>query len=441
MKRLILSILLLILTLAVPAQVKRDTVMFTLHCPENEVGIEEDLQHQLDSIYKALGMLDSTKYTKIEQAIVFGFTDSKGSRKANQLLSEKRADYVYRQIRSSYSERNIVMGLGEAEPVADNKTPEGRARNRRVEITLVYTQQALPPPLPKIVYKDTILIFEDGTWLRINLADYVRIRHCLKYERRTSLFDLFEDLAETNENSIEAYYNFGKISLGWCDVDCLSQPILLSVPVPDSLVKSSLKTLKMYVKQLKRNRANLVKHEDGHWYIDVESRCPLQMERWLIPCGGVRYTGGGEAPRMTTIRYVAKDGYRIVGASISKGLLFNYKKERKPKRKVKLRTYCASDYPAVSVVTIRKDNADTIYYASGTEQTIAHGVRCANCKQKKKKDKPAPKNSAKKDAPTKEAEPAKNKIGKNRFLRKKYKFREKDYSHKMARKIIKPAKK
>jgi outer membrane protein OmpA-like peptidoglycan-associated protein len=65
-----------------------------------------------------------------------GHTDSVGTQDFNQRLSEERAgsvrDYLVQQ---GLSVDNIsAVGLGEAVPVADNGTPEGRQRNRRVEI-------------------------------------------------------------------------------------------------------------------------------------------------------------------------------------------------------------------------------------------------------------------------------------------------------------------
>lgn len=439
MKRIIFSIVCLILTSALQAQFKRDTVMFTLHCPENKIEVEENLQSQLDSIYEKLGFLDSTKVTLIYQAIVVGFTDSKGTKKTNVSLSEQRARYVQRHINNyRAASHDIVLGLGEAQPIADNKTAEGRAKNRRVEVTLVYGQRNLPQPahVPKKVYPDTIIVFEDGTMLQINLADYHSIKHCLKYERSTSLFDLFEDLAEYNND--ETYYNFGKISLTWCNAPCLKNNILLSIRVPDSLIKSSLKDLKAYVRRLKKQRVKLTKHKDERWYIDVDSYCAVGMPPCVIGCG--RNNGTNEKIKIKKVRIVAKDGYRIIGASTSNGESFNYKKESIAKRKIKLKIRCLPYYPTVSVVTIRKGNADTIYYASGTEHTIAHGWRCASCKQKKKKDKSLSKAAAKNATQKQDATQVKEKKEKNRFLRRKYKFRKQDYTQKMARKIVKSPK-
>lgn len=439
MKRIILSILLLILTLAVPAQVKRDTVTFTLHCLENQIGIEEDLENQLDSIYETLGFLDTTKVTMIDQAIVVGFTDSKGPKKANLSLSEERARYVHQQLGYNGRGRDIVLGLGEAQPIADNKTAEGRAKNRRVEVTLIYGQWSLLTKVPQKVrvYPDTVIVFEDGTTLQINVANYHVIKHCLKYERSLSLLDLFEDLpGHTKEGT---FYNFGKINLSWCSNPCLSNTFLLTIPVPDSLIKSSLKDLKAYVRQLKTQRVKLSKHKNERWYIEVRSYCVVGLPPCVLYCK--RNNDTQETHKIKKIRFVAKDGYRIIGASISGGYDFSYKKEDIPRRKVKFKVQCSSYYPKVSVVTIRKNNADTIYYASGTEQVIAHSRRCAKCGDTKKEATPTADQKVRKGTSQKQVGSSTEKKIKNRFLRKKYKFRKDDFKQYIVRKKVKPAKK
>jgi outer membrane protein OmpA-like peptidoglycan-associated protein len=64
-----------------------------------------------------------------------GHTDSKGSRSYNQNLSEKRANSVRNYLinKGIASERLTAIGFGESNPVATNKTEEGRAKNRRIE--------------------------------------------------------------------------------------------------------------------------------------------------------------------------------------------------------------------------------------------------------------------------------------------------------------------
>ncbi|WP_281083517.1 OmpA family protein [Klebsiella quasivariicola] len=72
--------------------------------------------------------------------VVAGHTDSVGEEKANQLLSLKRAESVRDWMRDTGDVPGscfAVQGYGESRPVATNDTPEGRALNRRVEISLV----------------------------------------------------------------------------------------------------------------------------------------------------------------------------------------------------------------------------------------------------------------------------------------------------------------
>ncbi len=72
---------------------------------------------------------------------ITGHTDDVGSEQANQRLSEGRANAVRDQLiaRGIAPERIEAEGKGESEPIADNATEEGRAKNRRVEFTIIST--------------------------------------------------------------------------------------------------------------------------------------------------------------------------------------------------------------------------------------------------------------------------------------------------------------
>lgn len=71
-------------------------------------------------------------------AVITGYTDNVGAVQYNQTLSEKRAQAVgeYLVTHGVKEERLSVKGKGIASPIADNKTAEGRAMNRRVEVLL-----------------------------------------------------------------------------------------------------------------------------------------------------------------------------------------------------------------------------------------------------------------------------------------------------------------
>ena len=87
-------------------------------------------------------LVSKVKGINLEVIIAVGHTDSVGSDAYNQKLSVRRSESVKAYLVSSGIEKNRVYteGKGEKQPVADNKTAEGRAKNRRVEIEVVGTR-------------------------------------------------------------------------------------------------------------------------------------------------------------------------------------------------------------------------------------------------------------------------------------------------------------
>jgi len=82
------------------------------------------------------------KAINLEVIIAVGHTDAVGTDGYNQKLSVKRSEAVKAYLVSKGIEKNRVYteGKGESQPVADNKTGAGRAKNRRVEIEVVGTR-------------------------------------------------------------------------------------------------------------------------------------------------------------------------------------------------------------------------------------------------------------------------------------------------------------
>jgi outer membrane protein OmpA-like peptidoglycan-associated protein len=91
----------------------------------------------LDKVATTLAEFDKTV---IEVA---GHTDSVGTAAYNQQLSERRANSVaaYLASRGVSQSRMVTIGAGKDHPIASNDTEEGRAQNRRVEITIVPVTQ------------------------------------------------------------------------------------------------------------------------------------------------------------------------------------------------------------------------------------------------------------------------------------------------------------
>ena len=80
--------------------------------------------------------MQKLKGVKVE---VIGHTDNAGSRAGNLSLSQARAEAVKAYVvgKGIAADGIAVSGEGPDRPVADNRTPEGKARNRRIEFKVI----------------------------------------------------------------------------------------------------------------------------------------------------------------------------------------------------------------------------------------------------------------------------------------------------------------
>ncbi len=87
-------------------------------------------------------LVQKVKAINLEVIIAVGHTDSIGTDAYNQKLSVRRAEAVKAYLISKGIDKNRIYteGKGESQPVADNRTKEGRAKNRRVEVEVVGTR-------------------------------------------------------------------------------------------------------------------------------------------------------------------------------------------------------------------------------------------------------------------------------------------------------------
>lgn len=113
-----------------PAAVPKKLVLEGVNFDHDRAKLREDAFPILD---KAAEGLKEWGDVKVE---INGYTDSRGSAKYNLRLSQARAEAVRTYLigKGISADRLTAKGYGESNPVADNKTEEGRFHNRRVEL-------------------------------------------------------------------------------------------------------------------------------------------------------------------------------------------------------------------------------------------------------------------------------------------------------------------
>ena len=116
--------------------VEKVTMSADAHFDFDKSALKPEGKAKLDDLVSKL------KAVNLEVIIAIGHTDSIGSKAYNQKLSLRRASSVKAYLVSKGIEANRVYteGKGETQPVANNRTKEGRAKNRRVEIEVVGTR-------------------------------------------------------------------------------------------------------------------------------------------------------------------------------------------------------------------------------------------------------------------------------------------------------------
>lgn len=110
------------------------TLTDQVHFKTGSTQIDESSYPLLEEIAGVIKDHPELKLIQIE-----GHTDDQGGALANQRLSQGRAEAVRDFLVKAgvQGERLTALGFGEAVPIAENTTPEGRARNRRVEFTIL----------------------------------------------------------------------------------------------------------------------------------------------------------------------------------------------------------------------------------------------------------------------------------------------------------------
>lgn len=106
--------------------------LYGLSFPSGRSAIEAQYYSLLSKVQEAIKRFPHSRVT------IEGHTDSQGPDDANQTLSESRARAVAEYLMANMSVQIPInsTGFGESRPIASNDTPEGRAKNRRIDVVI-----------------------------------------------------------------------------------------------------------------------------------------------------------------------------------------------------------------------------------------------------------------------------------------------------------------
>jgi outer membrane protein OmpA-like peptidoglycan-associated protein len=116
---------------------QRQNVLISAHGFQFPTGVSEIQTDNFPLMNKIIRAIKLFPDASIE---ISGHTDSTGSDNINKSISQARAEKVGKfltDVGEIGSQRITAIGYGESRPLATNKTAEGRAENRRVEIKII----------------------------------------------------------------------------------------------------------------------------------------------------------------------------------------------------------------------------------------------------------------------------------------------------------------
>ncbi len=115
--------------------------------PVGEHVLQPDSYQLLSKVQRAIRAFGDPR------VVIEGHTDATGSAEFNDHLSELRADAVRDYLVANETidpDQIAAVGRGFGEPLASNRTPEGRAQNRRIDVTISATYYGAESPLPQV---------------------------------------------------------------------------------------------------------------------------------------------------------------------------------------------------------------------------------------------------------------------------------------------------
>ena len=250
-------------------------------------------------IAKLKRLLDTLDTKDEFRLILTGHTDSTGNDELNLKLSQARVDGVFQYLVENDIEGDFMMRqyFGRAKPREKEETSEEKkAKNRRVEITILEKPKPIEKPKPKPVYKDTCTrdttVFISGLGITMKACDLAKLcprgtSNCIKIKKMTSIEELIGSGIPLNTAKGEGLNWGGAYEVRLPGDSCAVVPVTMTVSLDAAVYKKA--KLQVYtrdgetgVKPDKTKKLGVAKGKEQNKY-----SFPLSCNGSYLICGGV----------------------------------------------------------------------------------------------------------------------------------------------------------
>ena len=250
-----ISIILLFSLILLPTytfgQIKRLTT--SVYFRTDKYDLQEKQKQTIDSL---VGFLDGKEINKI---YIKGNTDNDADSLYNIALSKKRATEVQKYLMGSIENPKYYSTnyYGENIPIVENKTEQGKKKNRRVDITVLYedekTMQLKQEAINSLAevkldtcQKDTTIFLPQGSSFKINLCDYFKYKDCLTVQEYITPESILNSGLNTVSTANEQLETKGMFEIKICNTVPLKHPLIFRLAAEcDDTVSFSLKGRKL----------------------------------------------------------------------------------------------------------------------------------------------------------------------------------------------------
>ncbi len=264
-------------------------------------------------------LLEDLKSKREYKMMLTGHTDSTGNDDYNLQLSQRRVDEVYDWLMEKEIDTSVVgrVYFGRSKPREKNEgDEEKKAKNRRVEITIIEKPAPPPPPPPPppkdTCVRDTTVFIGKGVSITLNRCDYFRMcrnsNGCVTIDRKTELEDIFDSGTPLKTLKGDGFNWGGIYTIKMPGDTCLKKPASFSVNLDlETYKKAKLSVFKPkgedYLEQDKSVRVTMAKTKEN-----IKVTLPLKCPGQINLCG---VTGKSNVAVFKDKSYKIKDIYVV----------------------------------------------------------------------------------------------------------------------------------